>query len=457
MTCLSESVTSGQSRRILFRFYFLNDKSSTFSFFQFSSPSPLAQSRVTSSFKIPNHGTTVPDPSPRPGLPDPGSQGSQPSGQQKPNFQQQTTVRDYWHNLLDPRIPARDPSQKLFAGTLLAAWILYYGITAVVRIAFSITTIKIQNTILKIAESFQTQIQLWQLIQFSPWLSDTNIHWVQSIWLRNEAYILFSCCVAWSIIVTELAPIQYDAIQCQFFWIAFDTDANEYSEISVSFDSVLQIFWNSAYGPSIVKSIFLWKLSNPYAIAPESSQIDFRLFEMNRCKFTHLSLMKSWCYKSAILKSANSKCFSSQKSPFLIEIQTIFNPKCSQSHLRCVIRFIKHFILLCEILNWSRNSRKFCWLGAKICFFAMVRCKEFIISHRNSNHLQSRMSLKSSKMCDSIYQNFIWLSEVLNRLTNSRKFVAWVQKLRFFVMLRFTEITISHWISNHPQSWMSLE
>jgi hypothetical protein len=40
------------------------------------------------------------------------------------------------------------------------------------------------------------------LIQFFPWLLYTNYLFVQSIWLRNEAYILFSCCVAWSIIDT---------------------------------------------------------------------------------------------------------------------------------------------------------------------------------------------------------------------------------------------------------------
>jgi hypothetical protein len=73
--------------------------------------------------------------------------------------------------------------------------------------------------------------------------------------------------------------------------------------------------------------------------------------------------------------------FAAQKSPFLIEIQTIFNPECLETNLSLMIRFIKIFILL---------------------------------------------------------------SELLNRLVNSRKFVGWVQKLRFFVIIRVTEITISH-------------
>ena len=138
---------------------------------------------------------------------------------------------------------------------------------------------------------------MWQLIQFSP-----NIVLVQSIWSRNEAYILFSCSFAWSIIDTELALFRYDRIQCHFLGILM---WNEYSEISVTFGSVLQVFWNSAHGLSILKSIFLWKLSNRYAIAPESSQIYCRLFEMNRCKFTSQSLMNPWCDKSARIENCN--------------------------------------------------------------------------------------------------------------------------------------------------------
>jgi len=57
------------------------------------------------------------------------------------------------------------------------------------------TTSKIQNTILKPAQPFQLQIQFLQLIQFFPWHLYTNYLLVRSIWLRNEAFILFSCCV----------------------------------------------------------------------------------------------------------------------------------------------------------------------------------------------------------------------------------------------------------------------
>jgi hypothetical protein len=70
-----------------------------------------------------------------------------------------------------------------------------------------------------------------------------------------------------------------------------------------------------------------------------------------------------------ILKSANFLFFSSHKSSFLIEIQTNFNPGCFQSNLRCVVRIIKQFILLCEVLNWSRNSRTFVAWVQKFLFW----------------------------------------------------------------------------------------
>ena len=57
------------------------------------------------------------------------------------------------------------------------------------------TTIKIQNTILKLAQPFQLQIRFLQLIQFFPWNLYTDNLLVRSIWLRNEAFILFSCYV----------------------------------------------------------------------------------------------------------------------------------------------------------------------------------------------------------------------------------------------------------------------
>ena len=90
--------------------------------------------------------------------------------------------------------------------------------------SIAITTTKIQNTILKLAEPFHLQIQFWKLIQFFSWLFSTNLLLVQSIWQRNEAYILFCCCVAWSIIDTLLTPIPYDTIHCHFFWISFNID-----------------------------------------------------------------------------------------------------------------------------------------------------------------------------------------------------------------------------------------
>ena len=69
-----------------------------------------------------------------------------------------------------------------------------------------------------------------------------------------------------------------------------------------------------------------------------------------------------------ILKCTIIQGFSSQKSSFLIEIQTIFNLECLQSNLRCVIRFIKDFILLTVVLKWSRNSRT-CVAWKQVLFF----------------------------------------------------------------------------------------
>ena len=69
-----------------------------------------------------------------------------------------------------------------------------------------------------------------------------------------------------------------------------------------------------------------------------------------------------------ILKCTIFQGFSSQKSSFLIEIQTIFNAECFQSNLRCVIRFINDFILLTVVLKWSRNSRTFVAWVQKIVF-----------------------------------------------------------------------------------------
>jgi hypothetical protein len=102
------------------------------------------------------------------------------------------------------------------------------GYTAVELSLFTsikISTTKLQNTRLKLTEPFRLQIQFWKLIQFFSWLICTDLLLVQSIWLSNEAYIHFCWCVAWSIIDTELAPTQYDSIQCHSFEIALNTVA----------------------------------------------------------------------------------------------------------------------------------------------------------------------------------------------------------------------------------------
>jgi len=157
-----------------------------------------------------------------------------------------------------------------------------------------------------------------------------------------------------------------------------------------------------------------------------------------------------------ILKCTIFQGFSSQKSSFLIEIQTIFNPECFESNLRCLIRFIKDFILLTVVLKWSRNSRTFVAWVQKFCFFNMVRCAEIIISHRNSNHFQSWVSLESSKMYDSIYQNFYFVVRAFESIEKFKKVYSLGAKIAFFVLICHTEIMISHWISHHFQSWMYL-
>ena len=43
--------------------------------------------------------------------------------------------------------------------------------------------------------------------------------------------------------------------------------------------------------------------------------------------------------------------FAAQKSPFLIEIQTIFNPECLLSNLRSLIRFINFFYFVVRVFE----------------------------------------------------------------------------------------------------------
>ena len=62
--------------------------------------------------------------------------------------------------------------------------------------SIKISTTKLQNTRVKLAEPFRLQIQFWKLIQFFSWLICTDLLLVQSIWLSNEAYIHFCWCVA---------------------------------------------------------------------------------------------------------------------------------------------------------------------------------------------------------------------------------------------------------------------
>jgi hypothetical protein len=109
----------------------------------------------------------------------------------------------------------------------LGYWIRGYSsriLNFVIYHSIKMSTTEIQNTRLKLAKPFRLQIQFWKLIQFFSLLLCTNILLVQSIWLRNEAYILFCWCVAWSIIDTMLTPIQYDTIHCHFFRITLNTD-----------------------------------------------------------------------------------------------------------------------------------------------------------------------------------------------------------------------------------------
>ena len=119
---------------------------------------------------------------------------------------------------------SQSPSQSLGSQESDSGFavLIFYHFTWSTSIA--ITTTKIQSTILKLAKPFHLQIQFWKLIQFFSWLFCTNILLVQSIWLRNEAYILFCCCVAWSIIDTLLTPIPYDTIHCHFFRITLNID-----------------------------------------------------------------------------------------------------------------------------------------------------------------------------------------------------------------------------------------
>jgi len=95
-------------------------------------------------------------------------------------------------------------------------------------------------------------------------------------------------------------------------------------------------------------------------------------------------------------------------------------------------------------------------LGRKSFFFHMVRCTEITISHRNSNHFQSWMSLNQSKPYDSIYQKLYFVVRAFESIGKFKKVYSLGAKIAFFVMICFTEITITHWISNHFQSWMYL-
>jgi hypothetical protein len=140
--------------------------------------------------------------------------------------------------------------------------------------------------------------------------------------------------------------------------------------------------------------LFLWKLSNRYAIAPESSKINFRLLEMNMCKFRRQSYLEPWCTKAA------------------------------------------------HIDSWR---------------ILMLFFLEIIISNWNSNHFQLWMFPKWSKMCDSIYQRFYSVVRGFELIEKFKKCYSVGAKVFFFTMVRCTEITISYRNSNHFQSWMSLE
>jgi hypothetical protein len=100
--------------------------------------------------------------------------------------------------------------------------------------------------------------------------------------------------------------------------------------------------------------------------------------------------------------------------------------------------------------------KNFCSMGANFCFFNMVRCAEIIISHQNSNHFQSWVSLESSKTYDSIYQNFHFVVRAFKTIEKFKKVYSLGAKIAFCVMICHTEIMISHWISHHFQSWMYL-
>jgi len=54
------------------------------------------------------------------------------------------------------------------------------------------------------------------------------------------------------------------------------------------------------------------------------------------------------------------------------------------------------------------------------------------------------MSLKSSKMNDSIYQNFYFVVRAFESIEKFKKVYSLGAKIAFFVIICFTEIAISH-------------
>ena len=57
-------------------------------------------------------------------------------------------------------------------------------------------------------------------------------------------------------------------------------------------------------------------------------------------------------------------------------------------------------------------------------------------------------------MCDLIYQKFCFVVRASELIAKYKKVYSVGEKIAFFVMIRVTEIAISHSISNHFQSWM---
>ena len=166
--------------------------------------------------------------------------------------------------------------------------------------------------------------------------------------------------------------------------------------------------------------------------------------------------MKPWCTKSAHIK----------KCKFLMLFFTeIIISHWNSIHFQCWM-FWKLSKVSDSIYQglYSVDSgfemieiiKNFCSIGAKFCFFNMVRCAEIIISHRNSNHFQSWVSLESSKTYDSIYQNFYFVVRAFESIEKFKKVYSLGAKIAFFVLICHTEIMISHWISHHFQSWMYL-